>query len=85
MDALGGFLITFLVLVLLGSAWTIYMATCRTEDYIKLMNADREYQRHANEMEKARFTAKQSAREKRSNAGTGAVKIGLGLARRLMK
>ncbi len=82
MDAIGGFLITFLVLVLIGSAWTIYMATCRTEDYIKLMDADRDYQLHNNEMEKARFAAQQA--KKRSNAGA-VVKAGVRIARHFMK
>lgn len=65
--------------------WAFYMMTCRTGDWVKLMEGDKDRRQHVQEMEKARFAAQQSARQRRSNAGAGAIKLGFGVARRFMR
>ena len=61
------------------------MAVFRTDGFIRSQEADKGRQQHVMAMQKARSAATQAARQHRSNAGMGAVKLGLGLARRFIK
>jgi hypothetical protein len=65
--------------------WMLYMMTCRTDDWVKIQEADKDRRQHWQAMQRARFAGQQERQRRRAGIGMGVVKMGVGILGRMLK